>query len=96
MITLERVKAHSRLDEDDTTEDAYLASLVTAATAWVKNYLGDNYPDDRSSNTGLVEAAELILIGELYENREITIGADTKRSKTFLMLLEPLRNKSVS
>lgn len=95
MITLNRVKLHLRLDADDTIEDNYLTNLMTAATGWVKSYLGDNYPDTASTNTGIVEAAELILIGELYENREITVPDLTKRSKTFLMLLEPLRDKSV-
>ncbi len=94
MIDLEKAKIHLRVDDD--CEDGYIVNLITASKEWVKNYLGDRYPESNSPNVGLVEAAELMLIAELYESREISVPNDTRRSKTFFMLLEPLRDKSVN
>lgn len=94
MITLDRAKEHLRIDCD--CEDVYIFHLIKAAKAWVENYLGDRYPEINNPNIVLVETAELMLVAELYENREISVPSDMHRSKTFFMLLEPLREKSVS
>lgn len=93
MITLERAKLHLRIVHDE--EDGYLNSLIDATNAWMAQYLGSDLPKKNSANSGLVEAAQLLLIADLYENRELTLTSAQQKNPTFQLLLEPLREKAV-
>ena len=80
MITLTEIKAQLRLDPDDTSEDSHLELLGRAAVAAVANDLNrnlyaDQVPEDDSTGlviTDNIRMAILLMVGQLYENREAT------------------------
>ncbi|HCF5180764.1 TPA: head-tail connector protein [Pseudomonas aeruginosa] len=89
-VTLDDVKIHLRLDHDD--EDSYLIGLVKAAEGHVSVFLGDDLPDPIPSP---VKAAVLLLVGDLYENRERMTDRDLSEVPTYAMLLAPYRSLRV-
>lgn len=73
VLTLDEIKAHLRLDGSE--EDAHLELLNSAAEDYATQYLGRSLPwlDDAGAALpvpGGVRAALLLVIGDLYENRE--------------------------
>lgn len=74
LLTLETVRDHLRLEDDDTSQDGYLGILMLAAQRAVENHL------DRNIRTALatfnnddlvvVGQAMLLLIGNWFANRE--------------------------
>ena len=66
MITLEQIKDHLRLEHDDATEDDYLLQCRDAALDYVSQYL-NGLPDPMPKS---VEVAALMIVADLYENRE--------------------------
>jgi len=76
--TLTEVKMHLRVEESETAENALLQNLLEAATDYASKYLGRPLPwtDDAGDLAELpasVKAAILLIIGDLYENREAQI-----------------------
>lgn len=73
VLTLDEIKAHLRLDGNE--EDAQLTLLSDAAEDYATQYLGRSLPwlDDKGAPVPVpasVRAALLLVIGDLYENRE--------------------------
>jgi len=73
VLTLDEIKAHLRLDGDE--ENAQLTLLSEAAEDYAAQYLGRSLPwlDDLGAPVAVpasVRAALLMIIGDLYENRE--------------------------
>lgn len=85
MITLAEAKAHLRVDQDD--EDTTIQLYIDAARDYIGKYINNsNYPA-----TASVKAAGLLVIGDLYENRE---GAGEKviiENPAVARLLHPYR-----
>ena len=81
-LTLQEIRHQCRLDEDDPSEDPYLELIGEAAEQAVtahlnRNLYAEEVPDDDS--TGMVikkttKMAMLLMVGQLYENREATIS----------------------
>ena len=79
-LTLEQIKHQCRIDADDTSEDDYLELIGEAAEQAVESHLNrtlyiNEVPEDDS--TGLItnkpiQMAALLMVGQLYENREAT------------------------
>lgn len=79
MLSLDLVKAHCRIDNDN--EDNLLQSYIESALGHIESQLGrklynDNVPD--SDSTGIVinapiRHAVLMLIAHWYENRESVV-----------------------
>lgn len=70
-ISLATIKTHLRLDPDaDSDTDAYLEGLYDAAADYCEKYLGQALPVDTDGLNPSVRAAMLLIIGDLYENRE--------------------------
>lgn len=71
IISVEDAKAHLNLDTDD--DNTLIAAKITAAEAWLANFIGNALDDDAAFPNGtpapLLEAVRL-LVGHLYENRE--------------------------
>lgn len=65
MITLDEAKAHLRVDHSD--EDADISLKLRFAAAIVQDYSG---VDVFYSPTDVADAAVLMVLGELYVNRE--------------------------
>lgn len=73
VLTLDEIKAHLRLDGNE--EDAQLTLLSDAAEDYATQYMGRSLPwlDDEGAPVPVpasVRAALLLVIGDLYENRE--------------------------
>ncbi|ALY72099.1 TPA: head-tail connector protein [Pseudomonas aeruginosa] len=89
-VTLEEAKLHMRVDHDE--EDGYIMGLVAAAESHVANFLGDGLPDPMPAP---IKAAVLLLVGDLYENRERMSDRDLSEVPTYAMLLAPYRSMRV-
>ncbi len=100
MIELSDVKYQLRIEQDDSTEDAYLNMLVRAVQSYVDTYLNRLVQWERRSrgtDTEIpmyddIKIACLMLIGTWYENRE-SVSAFTLKEVPMAteMLLSPYR-----
>ena len=87
MTTLQQAKDHLRVDGDD--EDTLIESMIDAATQAALDYLNlDAIPDPVPAP---VEAAILLQVGDLYENRERQTDRQLFTSQTYERLLAPYR-----
>mgnify|MGYP001465328213 CR=1 FL=1 len=85
MLTLTQAREHLRVDHD--AEDMLIVDLIGAAEAAVLAYLGT----DTLPNAAPVQAAALLLIGSLYENRETLSERPLHENRLFERLLAPYR-----
>lgn len=91
VLTLDEIKAHLRLDGNE--EDAHLTLLSEAAEDYAAQYLGRSLPwlDDSGAPVPVpasVRAALLLVIGDLYENREgVMVGTIAAVNPTVERLL---------
>ena len=88
MLTLSEVKLHCRIDHGD--EDTLLQSMIDAATASVGDYINATEPLDATAPAP-VKAAALLLVGDLYANREALVERPLSKNQTFEHLLAPHR-----
>lgn len=75
MITLEETKTFLRVDGEDEEEDSFIASLIVTAETLVEDVLRRrlaDYPEPPEP----VRQAALILVGTLYEERQVSKGKD--------------------
>jgi hypothetical protein len=91
------IKTHLRLEADETAEDALLTSLNEAAHDHAEKYIGRAIPWDDSEGVVVplpasVRAAMLLIIGDLFENREAQIvGVSVEDNPTTWRLLHLYR-----
>ena len=75
-IPLELVKKHLNLDDDYTEDDEYILGLIGAAKGAVEKALNASLDRLAEENGGEVPMAIiqaiLLMVGNLYQNREIT------------------------
>ena len=90
MPDLFAVKDHLRIESSD--EDTLLQSYLDAATASVADYLGQSLPDPVPAP---VEAAILLRVGDLYENREAQTDRPLTANAAFAQLLNPYRDMAL-
>lgn len=90
-MTLEEVKEHLRVEHD--VEDALIQTYLDAAEAHVAVYLGDDLPDPMPKP---IEAAVLLLVADLYVNRERQSEVALYKNTAFTLLLNPYLSMSVS
>lgn len=86
MITLEEAKAHIRVTGTD--DDTEITAMIATAKAHVENYVGVTYTDDAPAP---VKSAALLMVGDLYENREAQSDRPLTENKAFDRLLAPYR-----
>ena len=92
MITLEQAKAHLRITHDD--EDEAILAMIYAAEAAALDYLNlDAF--DSNGTPSPVQAAILLQVGDLYENRERQADRQLYGSQTYERLLNPYRAMAV-
>ena len=85
MLTLSEAKLHLRVDHTD--EDTLIESLIDAAEQSILLYLNvETLPDEAPVN-----AAALMLIGALYENRESVVDRPLSDNRLYDRLLAPYR-----
>lgn len=114
LVTLQEASDHLRRDTDD--DDADLELKIGAASAAVRRYLKDASPYELDSNGDVevdsngdpvvlfeVRAAVLMLLGELYKNREGEQDGEIPTQwgygylpRPVVALLYPLRHPSMA
>ena len=87
LLTLDEAKLHCRIDHND--EDALLGALIATATAAVADYMNVTSVD--STAAAPVKSAALLLVGDLYANREAQGDRQFYKNPTFENLLNPYR-----
>ena len=88
MIYLQQAKDHLRITHDD--EDAAIQAMIDAASAAALDYLNlDGF--DSNGAPAPVQAAILLQVGDLYENRERQGDKAFYRNQTYERLLNPYR-----
>lgn len=90
MITIAEAKQHLRVLHD--LEDDLIQIYLDAALGHVAEYLGDDLPDPMPS---AIQAAVLLLTGDLYLFRERQADRYLFESTAFQLLLGPYRSMSV-
>lgn len=88
MLTLPEVKLHCRIDHAD--EDTLLSAMIDAAVASVGYYINSPTPLDATAPAP-VKAAAMLLVGDLYSNREALVERPLSKNPTFERLLNPYR-----
>lgn len=87
VVSLAEAKAHLRIT--DTSEDTILQLYINAAHDYIANYLNNaNFQDAPS-----IKAAALLLIGDLFENREAQSDRVLNENKAVVRLLYPYRQQ---
>lgn len=85
LISLSEAKSHLRVDQSD--EDTLIQAYVDAAIDYIGNFLNcANYPQAAS-----IKAAALLIVGDLYENREGAGEKEIKKNPAVENLLYPYR-----
>ncbi len=87
LLTLAEAKLHCRIDQDD--EDPAVQAMVNAAIAAVADYLNMDLDDLDDTAPAPVKSAALLLVGDLYANREAVTERPAVRNPTFALLLNP-------
>ena len=71
-VSITEAKLHLRVTSTD--EDALINVYISAVTDNIKSYLNRDIPVDNLNNVpASIKAAALLMIGDLYENRESQI-----------------------
>ena len=87
MLTLIETKAHLRVDSND--EDVLITSLIAAATAATANHLDNASLVLDATAPAPVKAAMLLMIADLFENREGQTERQLFSNQTYGRLLQP-------
>jgi len=91
-LTLEQVRDHLRTDADVHVDDAHIQILIDATEAYIAKQLGADMPD--TLEPPLVAAAYL-MIGDLYNSRELQGPETYYQNQTFKRLLHVYRSMNV-
>ena len=89
MLTLQETRLHLRVDHDD--EDVLIEALMATATAACADFLNMPAADLVVAVPAPVKSAALLLVGNLYENRESMGDRPYSKNPTFEALLNPYR-----
>lgn len=90
-VSLDEAKLHLRVD--DTTDDTLITTLIVAGRQDVENFtkrawVGDDLPEVPAT----IKVAILLIVGDLYENREgAFVGVSRVDNPTVSRLLWPYR-----
>jgi hypothetical protein len=97
MITLEQAKAHLRVDHDH--EDALIYEYIDAATAHAEDFCKRPFSGTDEAGAPVtmpapVRCAVLLIVGDLYANREGSLMGSVSDNPTVQRLLWPYRMQS--
>lgn len=93
IVTLAEAKLHLRVDQD--TEDSVITIYMAAAEEYIEKYINRTIPNKNlpaGSVPAPIRAACLLLIGDMYQNREAQVVAATiAENPAMFRLLQPYR-----
>ncbi|MFV1944193.1 head-tail connector protein [Pseudomonas luteola] len=89
-LTITQAKEHLRVLHD--LEDGMIELYLEAAISLVSQYLGDDLPDPMPE---AIQAAVLLLTGDLYLNRERQADRTLSENTAYQLLLAPYRSMRV-
>lgn len=89
MLTLEETKLYLRVDHEE--EDTLIQGMMDAATAASADFLNMNLEQLTTTVPSPIKAATLILVGDLYENRQRQVDLALYENTTYERLLNPYR-----
>jgi len=88
LIPLEDIKYHLRVSQEpDSEQDPQLELMYEAAIDYCHRFIDADIPVDSNGLNPSFRAAVLLVIGDLFENRESGSGADYSPNKTVERLL---------
>ena len=94
MIELEHAKLHLRVDDDE--EDDLIQRYIDAATIAAAQHLNVPIVDLLGEDTPApIDAAILLMVGDLYMNREAVVERQLFSNPTYDRLLAPYRVMAV-
>lgn len=95
IVDLDTVKKHLKLDPSDMDEDTLLTLYMQAAEQHIMNYIDGDIPGSSDSPQEPVpfplKAAQLLIIGDMYENRQGASDVEIKPNPAVTNLLYPYR-----
>ena len=86
---MNETKLHLRVDSDG--EDTAIQAMIDTATAACADFLNMEVDDLDTAAPAPVKSAALLLVGNLYENRESMGDRPYSKNPTFEALLNPYR-----
>ena len=89
LLSLADAKLHCRIEQNE--EDTAVQAMVDAAIAAVADHLNMDADDLDSDAPAPVKAAALLLVADLYANREAQTDRPLHPNATFARLLAPYR-----
>ena len=90
MLTIDAVKHYLSIDSDYKDDDRLLLGLINSTESAMKSYCnheGDWTDNDMAEAPMQVQQAQLMLIAELYRNRELQTSSNLKQSPVWDILL---------
>ncbi len=95
-IPLELAKKHLNLEADYTADDEYILALIDAAEQAVRVHVNEDLESIAEKNGGCIPTplfqAMLLMIGNLYQNREIVANKTTPLPFAYQYLIDLYRN----
>lgn len=82
MLNLKRAKDHLNIENEFTDDDEYIQSLINVSYDVVNKHINNSIEDVVNENGDIptpLEHAMLLMIGNLYQNREIASFANATR-----------------
>lgn len=98
-IDLDLAKKHLNLEPSFTEDDEYILGLIDVAESAVAVHANENFEELAESGGGclptpLLQAA-LLMIGNLYQNREVVAAKTNKLPFNYQYLIDLYRNYSI-
>ena len=89
MLTIDQVKRYLSIDSDYKDDDVLLLSLINATESAMKSYCNHegDWNDEQDEPPLQVQQAQLLMIAELYSNRELQTASNLKQSPVWDILL---------
>lgn len=99
-VTLNHAKKHLNIDADYKDDDSYIISLLLAAESAVERHIDNKlslYVDERGELEAPLRQAILLLVGNLYANREpVAYSSAVEVPISYNYLLDLYKNYSNS
>jgi len=88
-ITLDTVKYHMRIDDND--DDSYIGTLIEISGIYITSMVGDKYKENEKA-VKLASILQLKIINDLYSSRGTEIPTGTKKDVIVTSILDKLSN----